>query len=586
MKRLAVLLFSLSMIYPLSAQTPREKARTSVAMLNYMATENLTIGMSKNNRLVLSEIRRKIINNTNPVVVDTRTQMYLNSLLQSLTSLSLATIQRDKLELIYANEKAQALSQSLPNPLYLLSMRNTNPLQLIASAALMTVDSFLRYQSASSSADFNYLLENLELAKEDIKNLNTLTDDYFNYVIDITRLYTLDKSESLNEDSIKNFSKNSLDDNLERRLKWFDDNRTLYANYSVYWLRLADTCYDLGLYERCISEIQRYESIQAPIYRNDSDFASVIPKIILSASNIHGDSITYQRLATQYLEKLLNNIIEEDWALRYFAAQAYISLAGLSNREQNLNSAYNLLVTNITYLSRKQEESINQYLKPITDDNTLQQRQRDEAKKINKELRDRRAKELPPFHSVLALHCQVIFPLMDEMKVNSAQRNQVKNILSNTLITPVSKNKYLNEDIKYSKDSFYVYGENNFLLGSLLVWVQMVGIPLDYWNGFKLTLPAIFLMPASKLFITFSTDDEIYHATDASFSVKKVTRNNNNINDFIAELQVKLDKNATLKPHQAILLTVAINTGGEICNLKFSRPAWELDFTLIDIEYQ
>jgi hypothetical protein len=601
-KIIAGFVFAFLAIFTTAAQTPRDTAKTSVAMLNYLATESLTIEMSKDNRLVLSEIRRKIENITNPAIVDIQTQGYLDRLLQSLTNMSLSTIQRDRLEMIYENEKAQALSQSLPNPLYLLSMRNTNPLQLIASAALMTLDSFMRYKSASNSADFNYLLGNLDLKKEDILVLANLTGDYFNYMIDISRAYNLDVSESINRDSISNFVRYSLDDNLERRLQWFDDNRVLYANYGAYWLRLADTCYDLGLYDRCISAVQRYENIQTPVFRNDHDYASVIPKVILSASNIHGDSITYQRLAVQYLEKMLNNIIEEDWALRYFAAQAYISLAGIGNREQNLNSAYNLLVTNITYLSRKQEENMNQYLIPVTDDNTLPKRQREEAEKINKELRDKRSKELPPLHSGLVLHCQVIFALMDELNLNPVQRNRVKNILINTFFIPTYKNIYLGEDLGFSSSSFTIEkASTDSLLKVILLGVTVVGaIPFlldNNWPGAIITIPSPYVTSDTKININITEGNNIlYNITDSLYAVKKVTRTQDqNINNFATELstlfyseaeeegyvyrqKIKINKNQEYK------FTLTLDTHGVSCNLIFSSPVGRRDFIFVNVD--
>jgi len=590
MKRLIYIYFSLLITFSLSAQTTQNTARMSIAMLNYMARECINIEMSRENRLVLDETRRRIVNNTNPSVVDLTTQGYLNSLLQSLTSMSLTTIQRDRIQLIYENEKAQALSQSLPNPLFLLSMRNTDPLQLIANVALMTVDSFVRYGSAKEKANFNFLLSNLDLEKEDITNLAKLTDDYFNYMIDISRQYKLadDGSETLNEVSIKNFITNGIkEENLDRRLQWLDNNRKLYSNYGLYWLRLAETCFDLGFYERCISSVQQYESIKLPIFRKDYDFTAVIPFVILSASKLYGNNLTYQRMAAQYLEKLVSNIIESDWALRYFAAQAYISLAGLSNKEQNLNSAYNLLVINLVYLSREQEKLTNQYLNPIVDDSKLPKRQRNEDKNINRELRKQRDSELPPLHSGFALHYQVIFPLMKEMNISSVQRNRVNNILRNTYILPKYKNIYLGEELNYSSKSFSISKESTSLWSFPKLFIRsLTGV----WDVISLKLPASFITSETKINISITNGDKIlYNRIDSYYYVENVTRSRDqNLNNFIVKLLIAFyeDDDVAAEESQSIeitknkefKLTITLDTHGVQNNLYFSSPIGRTNF--------
>jgi hypothetical protein len=301
---------------------------------------------------------------------------------------------------------------------------------------------------------------------------------------------------------------------------------------------------------------------------------------------------------------MLNNITEEDWALRYFAAQAYISLAGFGDREQNLNVAYNLLVTNITYLSRKQEENTNQYLKPITDDNTLPQRQREEAKKINKELRDKRSKELPPLHSGLVLHCQVIFPLMDELKISPTQRNRVKTMINNSFFVPVYRKLYIGEDITFPSKSFSVEQANtDGLLKTILLGVTVVGaipyllFPNNNWPGTIITIPSPYVTSETKISINITENNNIiYHITDSMYAVKKVTRTRDqNINSFVTELatifyseaeeegyiirqSIKINKNQNYK------LTLTLDTNGVLCNLNFSSPISRTDFVFVSVD--
>lgn len=588
MKQVLFFLLVFSIIFPISAQEARDTAKTSIAMLNYLATESTLIEKSKNNRMALDEIRRKIENVTNPSIVDIQTQGYLNNLLQSLTGMQLATIQREKLQFMYENEKAQVLSQSLPNPLYLLSMRNLDPIKLIATAALMTMDSFIRYKSASNSAEMKYLLGDLDLQAEDLKNLAELTGGYFNYMIDISRAYNLNVSESLNRDSIGNFINYILDDNLQRKCQWLEDNYSLYSNYGPYWLGMVHTYFDLGLYEKCLHAIQKYEDIQAPIFRKDYDFASALPKVILALSYIYGDTKAYQESVNRYLQKLIDNTSDSDWSLRYFAAQVYISLAGLINKDQNLTSAYNILLRNLVYLSREQDNLISQYLADIVDSRTLTGKQKKEEENINKELRKLRKTELPPLHSGLALHCQVLFPLMEELNKTSEQQIQAGGILSNTFVIPALKHKYLNYTYNYPSRLFNVSKNINGLGGfivSPVVGVITVVSGLNEWKNLKLKIPASLLSSDSKIDINITGPESSYLRSDIDFDIKNVSRKGTtNIEEFTTELDINFDDTIIINKNSEYRLIFTIKTDGITCNVNFVSPVGKTDFSFLNID--
>ncbi|MDR0429544.1 MAG: hypothetical protein LBH58_03580 [Tannerellaceae bacterium] len=168
-------------------------------------------------------------NNANPSVIDTQTQGYLNSLMDSIDGLRLVTIQREKVQFIYENQQAQALSQAMPNPLYLLALRDKKPLDIIITAILMTVDSSVRYNTAQNNARANLILANFDIQKEELIPLSNLKKDYFNHVINITRINNLDGSESLSQESIERFVNYLLDTNKQRAREWLEQNRALYT---------------------------------------------------------------------------------------------------------------------------------------------------------------------------------------------------------------------------------------------------------------------------------------------------------------------------------------------------------------------
>ncbi|MDR0429545.1 MAG: hypothetical protein LBH58_03585 [Tannerellaceae bacterium] len=262
-----------------------------------------------------------------------------------------------------------------------------------------------------------------------------------------------------------------------------------------YWLALADIYYDLEQYQECLNAIQIYESVQAPIFRKDFDLARVLPKAILSASNIYNNNPTYVSTAKRYLQKIKDNTNEKDWALRYFAAQTYISLAAISDRRANLQEAYDLIVENIIYLSREQDKLQKSYAAEITMPEDLIGEQKKQAERLVRQLKDERKTELPPMHSALALNYQTVFLLMDELGKNQAERIRVSGILKNTTVMPQFRHIYFGDPYNYP----FNYPSQSFALDRNLTGLSGVISIISGSDKINLELPAVFLSADSSI---------------------------------------------------------------------------------------
>jgi hypothetical protein len=342
-------------------------------MLNYLATEARVISSSKDNRLILEDIYNKLVNNSNPAVIDETTLDFFQVLLGDIENFRIITYQRERLQFLFENQQAQAITQAMPNPLYLLgAIRSSggNPkvaaLKLVATATTMAIDSAFKYQNAKNDAKLAYLEEDWKLDDNESAVLHNLRSRSFVYTVNITNQYILNMDDTLNETSIDEFVRISLWEATPRKRQALEANRSLYAKYAPYWLELAETYYELELYRECLNAIQEYENVSAPIFRKDKDFARLLPNAIVSAYTVYGNSTAYTNLAAQYLRKLIDNTSDSDWALRYFAAQTYISLADDSNRTRNLQAAYDLLLNNVRVLSVEQEKILDEYYSPVT----------------------------------------------------------------------------------------------------------------------------------------------------------------------------------------------------------------------------
>ncbi|MCL2270938.1 MAG: hypothetical protein FWC24_06295, partial [Treponema sp.] len=557
MKKTGLLVILVFLGYILSAQSNQNNAQASIAMLNYIGTQTVIIEQSKNNRLFLEEIQSKFYNNTNPSIIDTKTQNYLKGLLDVVDGLRLVTIQKEKIQYMYENQKAQALSQAMPNPLYLLALKDKAPLDIIMTTALMAIDSVVRYNTAKSSAEANLVLANFDIRKEELVPLSNLKKDYFNHTIDITRINNLDGTESLPQESIERFVNYLLDTNKQRSREWLEQNRTLYAKYAPYWLALADIYYDLGQYQECLNSVQTYESVQAPIFRKDFDLARVLPKAVLSALNIYNNNAEFVSIANRYLQKIKDNTDESDWALRYFAAQMYISMAAVNNRLTNLQAAYDLLVENVTYLSREQDKLQNSYSGEIIMPADVMGEKKKLAERLIKQFKDERKTELPPMHSGLVLNYQTIFPLMDELGKNQAERMRVSGILAGTTVMPQFKAAYFGEPHNYTSGSFTL---NRGLTGpgDVASGVASIVSRSTNWNKIEIVLPAVFLSPDSIIDIAIR-GSRFYTIPAVQYKVQEVVRpRSSSVSDFTVKLELPLNDTLIIEREQEYTLQVII----------------------------
>jgi hypothetical protein len=402
-------------------------------------------------------------------------------------------------------------------------------------------------------------------------------------MVNITLINNIDGSETLSEDSIKEFVKNLLDETKQRAWEWLEKKRDLYAKYAPYWLALADIYYDSGQYQECLDAVRTYESVQSPIFRKDFDLARILPKAILSASNIYQNNPTYISIAKQYLQKIKDNTDESDWALRYFAAQTYISLATINDRRTNLQAAYDLLVENIIYLSRKQDDLQKLYVAGIEMPKDVFGERKKQAENLVKQLKANRKTELPPMHSGLALNYQTIFPLMDELGKNQAERIRVSGILQNTTVMPQFRHTYFGDAYSYTSKSFVL---NRSLAGpgdAVSGVVSIVSGSIN-WNKINVELPVVFLSSESIIDVSIR-GGRLYTFPAVQYKVQEVIRKNAvSPSDFTVKLELPLTDTLTIEKEQEYTLQVVIKTHDMPCTIVFSCPKGKTNFEFVEIE--
>ena len=150
------------------------------------------------------------------------------------------------------------------------------------------------------------------------------------------------------------------------------------------------------------------------IFRKDYDFARALPMAIVSAEYTKDDA-DYIIIADDYCQKILVNTSNDDWALRYFAAQIYVGLYAKTNDEAYLRKAYDITINNVNYLVDEQRTMNITYLADVVE-LTAPKGETASAKKereqYNKMLKEERKTELAPISEPLCLtvNCSLVLP--------------------------------------------------------------------------------------------------------------------------------------------------------------------------------
>jgi len=661
---------------------------SSVAMLNYLATQTRMINSSHNNRLMLEDIYNKLINNTNPGIVDETTQRFLQLMLDDIERFRIITLQRERLQFFLENQRAQAINNAMPNPLYLLGLTGpgglktinrssstamsiagslsgsysgvsgnisgsyarsvaenitrtiSNPMKLIATVSLMTLDSALKYKTALNDANLEFLQDSWELDDKESSAIHNLRSYTFSYMIDIARKNRLGIFDTLNEESIDNFVDISFDNNLERRRQSLESHQLLYQKYAPYYIELAKTYYELEMYVECINAINNYERLKTSIFRKDFDLASVLPKVIIAVSYIYNyDDSRYVTLTDKYLQDLVFNTNTSNWELRLFAAQAYINLAALDGKY--LNNAYNLLLDNITYLSRQQEIHLENYIKPINE-KINKGLTKEQEKKVNttiRELKKLRKTELPPLFNALVVNHNTLMLLLEEFRISEQEHMRINAIMDKAFVNPSFRSHFFNKEYNAAQNDFIfkVKHENTFLnklkifgfsLAGLIPFIIILIIIIKSNSGkhflnfilfifgltsslflcnlffdfipinklptikesancssVSLTMPAVYLSSGSRLDMKITDSNLLYNEQDIQYKINTVQRkDNNDINLFIADVSFNLDTTLFIRKNQENIIYLTITTNGIPSTLIFTSPVYKTNFKFTSIQ--
>ena len=406
--------------------------KNAINMLNYLRATAQEIRSSKNSRLYLENAYSELINNTRPNAIDPATLSEVMDLLDTLENYRMLSVKRERLQYIYEQNQAQAIRDAVPNPLGLMSaVQSFSLAKLAASIVYMAVDAKTSYDSSMASADLKFLQDGWALDDEEAANLHESRKELYAYMVTMTTRFSLEDKYTLNEEMVDDFVSWQKETNTASKIQYFESNIDTYRAFGPYWLTLAEAYYDHEDYSKCLDAIAKYESLDIQIFRNDYDYAQVLPLGILSAAEVLPED-EFVAKAQTYIQGIIDNTTQDNWDLRYFAAQICVDLYAKTQEQSWLKEAYNLALNNVNSLVNKQKDANNTYMadvKTVDAGKGATKAQKDEAKNYNKMLNQARKVELAPINEPLLLNCELLFALADQLSIDDNEKGHIDAIL-------------------------------------------------------------------------------------------------------------------------------------------------------------
>ena len=433
--------------------------RNSIGVLNYLAFLTKEIESQKDNRMYLESAYSSLYNNTYMNSIDAVTLGQVKSLLTALNNFKMLAVKRERLEYIYEQNQAQAIRDAVPSPLAVMNIIQSGSWQkALVSIVYMAVDSVASYNSSKSAADLQYLQDGWELDDKESEILHQGHLDSLEYMWEIIHDYDLPGDLAINEDDIARFVDWKSDGNLISRIQFLESNRSVYQAFGEYWLTLAESYYDNGDMQKCLDAVKSYETYSTRIFRKDYHYAKVLPLAITAASEVY-NSEEYITEAARFASRIIANCDQEDWVLRYFAAETYVELAGRTKDDSYLQLAYDIAINNVNYLSRKQVANNQEFLaeiKPAEIPAGATSSKKKEIETYNKGQSEARKVAVPPVSEALILNADLLFSLAKQMNIGELDQSKITGILyghgSALFLNPLMNGLY-SFDAKESIDS-------------------------------------------------------------------------------------------------------------------------------------
>lgn len=537
----------------------------AIAMLNYITVLSQEINDSKYSRLFMEEAYSQLINNLQLKAVDEKTNTQINRLTNIIEEYRMIDIKRDRLQFLYEQNQAQAIHSAIPNPLGLLSaIKAANPIEFASSIAYMAVDAYSSYTKYTTETNIQHLKDGWELDEQERKNLHENRQGVYNYMWRIVNSYDLPENSALRENAIQDFVKWKNDENIDGRIQFLVSHFETYQAYGGYWLLLAESYYKNEKYDKVLECVDHYIHMGTDIFIQDHELARVLPLAIVSAGEVL-ENKEYIRVVSDYAERLENNAADDNWALRYFVAQTYVSLYDKTQDRKYLDIAFEIVKNSVNDLCGAQRTLNNSYVAPVEEVKPKEddvEAVKKQYEKYNTQLKEVRKTELPPVYDPLLMNCDLMFALADQLQFDDEAVMRSINGFMHPQGAPLFLTKALDERYSFfrpsasdeeAKDEIYFDG-------------SVITLPVEYVTDLAAICVTVTL-PGHDEEVVFKDEDEI-----KAWRIEKVERKKEgDVSSFRATYTCDKAKQYAWVPDSKIKIEVYPAK-------KFDVPAYEFNY--------
>ncbi len=530
----------------------------AIAMLNYITVLTKEVNASKNSRLFLEKAYSDLINNTSPNAIAQSTLDQLSGLLETMEKYRMLSIKRERIRFLYEKNKADAIKAAIPDSKNLMDFAlNVIDIKNIADAIKeISIDSVAEYEKEKNRIESEYLEKGWELDNEEAETLHNSRKDLFAYMVIMVSEFDLPGDLTLTEDSVDEFVEWKNNSNVISRIRFLESNQKTYQAYSGYWLLLAESYYENSEYEKCLEAINSYEDMDIKIFRQDHELANILPLGITAAKEVLSPE-EYADYTAVHVRTMIDNSETEDWALRYFAAQALVDVTDVTGDRKYLRDAYDITLDVVNTMVLTQQELNAAYLSEVEEipvPKNADKKEKDEIKQYNKMLKETRKTEIPPIYEPLRLNCDLLFTLAQMIGISPEEQKTIDRMLH-----PDGERLFLAGPV----DELYWFDHANSIKESGPVEIN--------FGGNIVIIPAAYLTEDTVISVSVSGADQEEPTVFENWDIQKVKRGDEgDLTTYEAALSCDESSHFTWEPDQEVVVDIYPDgTNGEKTEFRY-----------------
>ena len=355
-----LILSSFSMVFAFTEEQLELAHNPEFALYQRLQLDTVVARKNSNNRVVLSELALRDL----VPAMNVSTKNYYVSFNQSLASLELLDVQRERLDYLHEEKKKSNLTALVPNVVSVATVAITtglsNPMGAIIGILGSAVSSATSYIDAKNQENLEYIQDQWELDDQQKQVLVNLGTELYGYKCDIAESQGIPTELTLSTKDLEDFVDFCNEPDYSYRLIRLLSMDQRLEILPDYWRELALASYGLNDYAQALEYIDNFEEIYYPVIYHDSDYAYLLMVKSDCINQLYGKE-KYNELE-DVCEQLLNNIESNDWEKKFYVLSLYMEIYRHSSDRKVAEKAYNLFPSVLSELIDDYKKDITSYL--------------------------------------------------------------------------------------------------------------------------------------------------------------------------------------------------------------------------------